>query len=325
MLLLLFSLMGFFSYQFGYLAALTYSKNKQYAAKDINNVVSSLPSQGRVSGIYEHSEDHRCRLINYNQLPDDNFPCIRLKVKGEPYVCVYNSSKEDGYVSHQIRTSGTWEKDYVEMITDRLNADPELAFIDIGANIGQFVLLAASMGRKVIAVEALKRHALMIGRAVVKNGYQDRVKIVHNALSNTYRNVTLATFSGNPGRTRLNPEKHNAAVPISERIPTILMDDLVHLVDFRRAIMKIDIEGQEVPALSHSLQLFTKVNIPFIIMEWWGGAQNLYITEEDKAMVTLLISFLKFNGYGVYSRNLQKLDIDKWHGWPFEIIWKRDE
>ena len=75
-------------------------------------------------------------------------------------------------------------RDYVKMIAEILNIDPELAFIDVGSNVGQFSLVAASMGRKVIAVEALKKHALMLGRALVMTGYQSQVKIVHNALSN---------------------------------------------------------------------------------------------------------------------------------------------
>ena len=272
----------------------------------------------------EYSEDHRCRLIDYNRLPKENCLLVRLKVPGEPYICVYNSSKMDNAVSHQIRTNGVWERDYVKMIAERLNDDPELAFIDIGSNIGQFSLVAASMGRKVIAVEALKKHALMLGRAVVMNGYQSQVKIVHNALSNTYRNATLVTFPGNPGATRMKTDKrYGGAMPVSEQTPTILMDDLVHLVDFKRAIMKIDIEGQEVPAFSHSLQIFNKVDIPLIIMEWWGGAERLYRTEEGTAMVTLLINFFKSNGYNVYSRSLKMLDISKWREWPFEIMWKR--
>ena len=283
----------------------------------------SLP-QVTVSGIYEYSEYHRCRLINYNRLTEDNSQCVRLKVKYEPYICVYNSSKEDRFVSYRILTNGIWENDYVKIIVDRLNDDPELAFIDIGANIGQFALVAASLRRKVIAVEALKRHVLMIGRAVVMNRYQNRVNIVHDALSDTYRNVTLATFSGNLGRTQVRDLKFNATVPASDQVPTILMDDLVNLVDFRRAIMKIDIEGQEVPALSHSLQLFAKVDIPLIIMEWWG-AYRFYKTGEQRTIVMLLISFFKTNGYGVYNRNLEMLNISRSHTWPNEIIWKRGE
>ena len=43
-------------------------------------------------------------------------------------------------------------------------------------------------------------------------------------------------------------KRYSGAMSVLEQTPTILMDDLVHLVDFKRAIMKIDIEGQEVPS-----------------------------------------------------------------------------
>ena len=50
---------------------------------------------------------------------------------------------------------------------------------------------------------------------------------------------------------------------------------------------------------------------------------KLYRTEEGTAMVTLLISYFKSNGYNVYSRHLKMLDINKWREWPFEIMWQR--
>ena len=110
-------------------------------------------------------------------------------------------------------------------------------------------------------------------------------------MSNIYTNTSLVTFPGNPGMMQMKTNK-SSANPLAEIVPSIFMDDLAHVLALLRAIMKADIEGQEVPSLSHSIQLFTKVDIPVILMECWGGAQQKrYRTEEGKAMVTTLLSF----------------------------------
>jgi len=49
---------------------------------------------------------------------------------------------------------------------------------------------------------------------------------------------------------------------------TILMDDLLEVVDFRRAVLKIDIEGDERHAFFHADRLFDRVHVGYIFMEW---------------------------------------------------------
>ena len=332
-LLLALSIVSFLSYHLGFITGITYFNNKVCCVENVpskrlalsgfltNDANVTMASPRSSLGIYKNSADHRCRVISYDRLPEDSCTWVRLKINNTPFICVYSAS-EDRFVSHYIKTTGTWDAGLINMIVALLRTDPDFTFIDIGSNIGQFSLVAASMGNNVIAVDALKRHALMLGRAVVMNHYQNLVKIIHNALSDSYHNVSLVTFEGNPGMTRVKTAR-NAFKPVAEKVPTILMDDLVHFVDSRRAIMKIDIEGQEVAALSHSIQLFTLVDIPVIMMEWWGGEENLYTTKVEKAKVITLISFFKSRGYRVYDKDWNILDINDWRSWPFDIIWKK--
>ena len=318
--LLAFFIANVLSYRFGYMHGMEHS-NKSASATHMSRNASFTYSRTSPS-LYEYTTHHECRVISYERMPVVDFPSVRLKVNSKPYICVYNRYNEDQFVSHSIMKYGVWENRLVDVIVQMLKADKELAFIDIGSSIGQFSLVAASMGRKVIAVDAFVRHTLMLARAVVLNNYQNLVRIVHNALSNTYRNISLVAFSGNPDRIRMKTNEY-ATMPVAEQVPTILMDDLVHVVDFRRALMKINIAGQEVPALLQSVKLFTKVNIPVIIMEWRGGYRNWCRTDEEKAMVTLLLSFFKTRGYRVYNTNMTSLDVNNWDHWPFHIIWKR--
>jgi len=53
-----------------------------------------------------------------------------------------------------------------------------------------------------------------------------------------------------------------------KNVTTVVMDDLLEVVDFRRAVMKMDIEGHERHAFLHANRLFDNVNVDYIFMEW---------------------------------------------------------
>lgn len=56
------------------------------------------------------------------------------------------------------------------------------------------------------------------------------------------------------------------------------MDDILEVVDFEKAILKVDIEGTEVFAMQHASLLLSKIFVPFIFMEF-----VFYLNERDKA------------------------------------------
>lgn len=60
-------------------------------------------------------------------------------------------------------------------------------------------------------------------------------------------------------------ERHNIC---PSNVTTVLMDDLLEVVDFRHAVMKIDVEGHERRAFFHADRLFDSVNVGYIFMEW---------------------------------------------------------
>ena len=276
--------------------------------------------------MYEHVEGRKCRILDYNRLPSDNFTCVTLKVETAPFICVYDRPEKDVYVSAAILKGELFEAGNVRLLESELKKDPELGFIDIGSNVGQFSVVAAAMGRKVLSVEALQAHVRMLARAAVRNGFQDRMKIVHNAASDSYRTVSLVTPPGNMGMTRIKTNQGQGYVAVAEGVPTILLDDLASVVHFRRAIMKLDIEGEEVPALSHSSKLFDAVDIPLVFMEWWGGEKpyELYRSPEQVAMVNTVLEFLTARGYRVYDTAKRPSSLDQWKKWPFEVLWIKD-
>ena len=46
------------------------------------------------------------------------------------------------------------------------------------------------------------------------------------------------------------------------------MDDLYVIAPFKKAVIKIDIEGHEHKAFAHAVRLLKDIYVPFIFMEW---------------------------------------------------------
>jgi hypothetical protein len=109
-------------------------------------------------------------------------------------------------------------------------------------------------------------------------------------------------------------------------VQTILMDDIVPYVPFKKAIMKIDIEGQEHKAFVHCKALMDSIDFPYIFMEWQivrsfndtGIVEDYYLTEK-------LIDVLSEYGYTPFDtltfRRTPKLRRENWGKWPKDIIW----
>ena len=109
---------------------------------------------------------------------------------------------------------------------------------------------------------------------------------------------------------------------------TIYMDDLLEVIMFKRAIIKIDIEGFEHLALRHSTRLFNKLDIPYIIMEWlklgeyYGSDMT---SSENKLLTNKMVETLTAMGYTAQSLVTgEKLSPKHWFGWPNDILWKHE-
>ena len=69
-----------------------------------------------------------------NNKVNTRLPCAGIKTT----ICV-KDPKVDEYVSGGILRSGVWEKEIVTAVMETVDKYPEAVFLDIGANIGQFL------------------------------------------------------------------------------------------------------------------------------------------------------------------------------------------
>ena len=156
------------------------------------------------------------------------------------------SGSTQDLIQRHLYFFGTWEPNISNWITETLQ--PGDCFIDIGANIGHYSLLASSLvGRdgQVVAIEAAQWIHRILDKHVALN-HRNNIRTVQVAAAAERGTVKLYPgHSGNIGKTSMIAHTGEAvevqALPLSD----ILRDD-----EIRRArIIKIDVEGAELQVL----------------------------------------------------------------------------
>lgn len=64
---------------------------------------------------------------------------------------------------------------------------------------------------------------------------------------------------------------------LSELLRSVRLDDLLDVVPFERAILKMDLEGSEARALRGAHRFFSAIDIPLVLFEWGQVSPLLYV------------------------------------------------
>ena len=277
---------------------------------------------GKVSS---ENEPHPLRVVDYSAMPmEAAIECVPLRTAlHQEKICI-NDVTKDKFISRSLKLSGAWEPQIVNRLKPLLDQCPDCQFLDIGSNIGVYALTAASQGRKVVAVEPLWENLLRLTKSVRINQWENRVTVVSNALSDVYENVSFWRPPGNPGGTHSQSKNVTMDTKIyvktQDDVPTARMDDLLQVFPFKKAIMKIDIEGYEPRAFRAAAQLFQAVDLGHVFMEW--GKKS----SADRDQIVPLIEFFTSRGYAAHNTNLAALGNHSFESskkWPYDIIWIR--
>ena len=172
--------------------------------------------------------------------------CRKTKTVPSFSVCPHNVS-EDIYISRSLTTDGIWEPKMTESLMEIFNEEENVTFIDIGANIGYFSLLAAAHGINVIAVEPVKKNLQKFHEAILINKFEKRIIPLQNVISDIQSLRAVLTISeNNQGAARVlsNSELVDRGT-VTETAVSILLDDLLGLINTLNVVIKIDVGKTE--------------------------------------------------------------------------------
>jgi FkbM family methyltransferase len=135
--------------------------------------------------------------------------------------------------------SGTFEKDEVEKI--RVMLESADLFVNVGANIGYYACIAASMKKNVIAFEPDAANCRLLYKNIHLNGYEQLVEVFPLALAE--RPGILEIFGLGTGASIVNiwDNKEQGIL-----IPVNTLDQVIgHRVKEMRCLYLVDVEGAE--------------------------------------------------------------------------------
>ena len=241
-------------------------------------------------------------------------------------VCIHDLEK-DIYISGFLSRGRMWEAGLVNHIRKWLTRSKSFTLIDIGSNIGLYSLAAAGVGHKALAVEPMPDNLELLEASIAKSKLQNTITVIPFAVSDGYYNMSLETDVKNQGRTvlRSTPCKPSANISCTWT-RTIMLDDLLTVPNFmyKNSVMKIDIEGHEIPTMMAGVKFWQELNIPVILMEWqWvpllfkdGSLTNQKVNE--------YLDFMnKLNYTALNSGNGAPLKRDLWKKWANDIVWSQ--
>ena len=205
------------------------------------------------------------------------------------------------HVTSRIFWRGHYSWDQIKLLKGLLR--PEMVFMDIGANCGEFTVLAAKYltQGQVIAFEPLPRHIARMRRNIELNGFKN-VTVVeqglsdHNGTAPMYLEIMGAAENENDVFDTMFPHG-----PDRKQVGTINLTTLdaylaAHPVK-RLDIVKIDIDGAEMLALSGARETLEKFK-PLVFIELCTTTSAAAGYEADD-----IVTFLLNMNYKLYSIN----------------------
>ncbi|XP_041358970.1 uncharacterized protein LOC121375534 [Gigantopelta aegis] len=248
--------------------------------------------------------------------------CVRLETpRGFTPICLYDV-KVDGFISSFIRDYRTWEPDLVRGMNLVLHKHPDMHLVDIGSSVGVYTLNAASVGRNVVAIDALKSNLDLLHSSLVYGKLNKRVTLVWNALSDHRMRVSLKVGKDNIGGTRVDHKEVDTKQPTflhkTPEADAIFLDDLTSLVSsaMHKVYMKMDVESSEARVLKKSSEFFQTLDVQYVQMEW--------MMQRNKDGLQI-VHFMTRNGFLPYS-NVSRttlLHMERYAEWPDNIVWMK--
>lgn len=195
----------------------------------------------------------------------------------------------DFAVGAVILAKGTWEPQVTREMRPLLR--PGAVFVDVGANIGYFTLLAASLvgnEGKVIAFEPHPDNRALLERSTQENGFTN-IDLYPFAVDEEARTLQLyPTESSSLSLVLAECSTH--AVPEKTQphaVPTVVLDEFLARLE-RLDVIKIDTDGAE-PRVLRGMRGLIEKHHPVIFAEFFPEGYRLISNRSAESVLEELL------------------------------------
>lgn len=225
------------------------------------------PIRGAVSKIVHHAR-YQDRAMLARILGAVDSGTLVVRVDGLPGAYELNIRS---HILQNILLSGEFEATICAAI--KKHADPARDVLDVGANVGLFSVLAASLlqpERRVLAIEPTPGALQLLRGNLARNGVDHAVEVFEGVASNESGQAELSLIAGNEEYSSIGGIVHPSVDPAIPRqkltVRAVTIDQLVDERGLQPGLVKIDTEGAEFLVLSgarHTLATYR----PIIVSE----------------------------------------------------------
>jgi FkbM family methyltransferase len=215
----------------------------------------------------------------------------------------------DSYSAAAVLYCGLYDRDEMNFLLRYLR--PEDSFLDIGANIGVYTLLAASKIKSgfIYSFEVLPKNYARLQENLKLNQF-DRVKTYEVAIADFTGEISLNLAEGDS-----MPFITSNANDKTIKVPTDTLDNLLKDRPLDNlTLAKMDIEGAEILAFQGAKKMLLEQQRPYVwILEINNAVNNFGHQKQDVA------NLLKDYGYGLYvydvdTNKLNAVEVDRRQG-----------
>ena len=196
--------------------------------------------------------------------------------------CKMQLIKNDHPLTDSIMETGKWEEKTTEFIKSNLRSGQ--TFVDVGASVGYYTLLAAKLvgsGGKVYSFEPLQENYSVLTKNLADNNFKN-VTVFFNALSNQ-AGPKIKLFGGDvPGQySLLDAADHNF-----REVNNDIFDELNKREGIIPDIIKIDVEGAQMKVLEGMKEVLETDRELTIILEDYTGEAVEWLMKRGFEIVT---------------------------------------
>lgn len=190
---------------------------------------------------------------------------------------------------------------------------PDDVFMDIGANIGSYSVIAAgAVGAHVVSVEPIPATFRRLKRNISLNDLSDRVELYGVGLSSE---TSALRFTAD--RDTVNHVMADGERGASIEVQVMRMDDLLLGKDVP-AVIKIDVEGHERAVLAGGERTLADTRVSAVIMEVNGSGKRYGVKDEE------LIAVMNSHGFRPYRYDPFARRLMEWKAESGNAIFVRD-
>ena len=219
-----------------------------------------------------------------NEKIEKEIDLFDVKVDGLNYqIYIY---KTFNWILHEIKLFGSYEKNvsnnmiealkYYKKKNNILN-NKDIFILDIGGNIGWYPSLLGRYGYSILSFEAFEKNYYIEKKNVCLLNNDSNVIVITKGLGNEEKNCHYFIQKKNEGNGMVvcddkeilnNKWLANQFIKKTDVEITTLSNFIPYLSKKSMALMKLDVEGQELKILEGGKELITEYHIPFVIIEF---------------------------------------------------------